>query len=101
MMYLKLIIIITAYRHGTVRSPACFNSDSTDYKKHRMRTVYMRNFLRHFFTFDLLLLVGFHTTKLIIMTKFYIIMDSREKPFKTKATERCRGLAVEKAITEK
>jgi hypothetical protein len=45
--------------------------------------------------------VGFHTTKLIIMTKFYIIMDSREKPFKTKATERCRGLAVEKAITEK
>ena len=34
---------MTAYRRrSTGRSPPCINSDNTDYKEHRMRTVYMR-----------------------------------------------------------
>jgi hypothetical protein len=32
----------TSYRRRTGRSPPCVNSDSRDYREHRMRTVYMR-----------------------------------------------------------
>jgi len=30
-------------RRNIGRSPPCVNSDDTDYRKHRMRTVYMRS----------------------------------------------------------
>jgi hypothetical protein len=33
----------TAARRRIGRSPPCVNSDSTDYKQHRMRTIYVRS----------------------------------------------------------
>jgi hypothetical protein len=43
MIYHNLIIMTTAYRRRTGRSPPCVNSDNTDYGEHRMRTIYVRS----------------------------------------------------------
>jgi hypothetical protein len=43
MIYQKLIIIMTtAYRRRTGRALPCVNSDNTDYREHRMKSVYIR-----------------------------------------------------------